>query len=125
MVGTSWPIAFIVWCDLWQWNAQSPSSVASNSIARICPTAMSVVTSGQRDAARRPAAVGAGHLELVAVQVDRMVGHRQVADADAHAVVLPHRPSGRCPGNTRLLKVNRLKSSIVMIFGVALPGSMS
>ena len=29
------------------------------------------------------------------------------------------------PGNTRLLKLNRLKSSIVMIFGVALPGSMS
>mmetsp|Transcript_5442 Transcript_5442/g.20833 ORF Transcript_5442/g.20833 Transcript_5442/m.20833 type:complete len:566 (-) Transcript_5442:6566-8263(-) len=30
------------------------------------------------------------HEEFVAVQVDRVVGHRQVADADAHLVVLAH-----------------------------------
>ena len=45
MVGTSWPIAFIVWWLLWQWKAQSPSSSARKSICRICPTATSVVTS--------------------------------------------------------------------------------
>ena len=38
----------MVWCDLWQWNAQSPGSFAVNSMARIWPTATSVVTSGQR-----------------------------------------------------------------------------
>jgi hypothetical protein len=47
-LGTSWPIAFIVWWLLWQWKAQSPSSSAMNSICRIWPTATSVVTSGQR-----------------------------------------------------------------------------
>ena len=31
-----------------------------------------------------------GHLEVVAVNVDRVVGHRQVADADAHAIALAH-----------------------------------
>ena len=29
------------------------------------------------------------------------------------------------PGKMRLFQLHRLKSSIVMIFGVALPGSMS
>jgi hypothetical protein len=48
IVGTLWPMAFIVWWDLWQWSAQSPGSVASNSITRIWPTATSVVTSGHR-----------------------------------------------------------------------------
>ena len=51
---------------------------------------MSVVTSYWPRALRRRAAVGAGDQELVPVQVDRMVRHRQVADADAHLVVLPH-----------------------------------
>ena len=32
---------------------------------------------------------------------------------------------GSMPGNTRLLKVHRLKSSMVLTFGVMLPGSMS
>jgi hypothetical protein len=48
MVGTSCPIAFMVWWLLWQWKAQSPGSSAMNSIWRIWPTATSVVTSGQR-----------------------------------------------------------------------------
>src|SRR5450830_1274743 len=39
----------------------------------------------------RPAAIGTGDDKFVAVQVDGMIGHRQVTDADAHAVVLPHR----------------------------------
>jgi hypothetical protein len=38
----------------------------------------------------RGAAVGAGDQELVAVQVDRVVGHRQVAHADAHLVQAHH-----------------------------------
>jgi hypothetical protein len=41
-------------------------------------------------ALRRRPAVGAGDQELVPVQVDRVVGHRQVADADAHLVHVPH-----------------------------------
>ena len=45
IVGTPWPMAFIVWWLLWQWMAQSPA-MALNSKARICPTATSVVTSG-------------------------------------------------------------------------------
>ena len=48
-------------------------------------------------ALRHPAAVGAGHLEVVAVHVDRMVGHGEVADAHAHPVALAHR-AGRCRG---------------------------
>ena len=37
-----------------------------------------------------PAAVGAGHLEVVAVHVDRVVGHGQVAEPDPHLVALAH-----------------------------------
>ena len=33
--------------------------------------------------------------------------------------------SGSMPGKMRLFQLHRLKSSIVMIFGVAAPGSMS
>ena len=47
MVGTLWPIAFMTWCDLWQWNAQSPGLSATNSMARIA-TGTSTVVSGQR-----------------------------------------------------------------------------
>ncbi len=36
---------------------------------------------------RRPA-VGAGHLEFMAVQMDRVVGHGQVADTQAHPLAL-------------------------------------
>src|ERR1043166_1431029 len=37
-----------------------------------------------------PAAVVAGHLEHMAVHVDRMIGHREIADAHAHAIAAPH-----------------------------------
>ena len=40
-------MAFIVWCDLWQWMAQSPGSSATKSNERIWPTATSMETSGQ------------------------------------------------------------------------------
>ena len=39
---------------------------------------------------RRGAAIGARHQELMPVQVDRVVGHGQVADADAHLVAQAH-----------------------------------
>ena len=97
-VCTSWPIAFIVWCDLWQWIAQSPGSSATNSIARIGADRNVGRDLGPARAFRHPAAVGAGHLEIVAVQVDRMVGHGEIADADAHAVALAHDERGRCRG---------------------------
>ena len=37
---------------------------------------------------RYPAAIGAGHFEFVAVQMDRMIGHAEIAATDAHAVAL-------------------------------------
>ena len=40
----SCPIAFIVWCDMWQCIAQSPAT-ASNSKSRVCPTPTISVTS--------------------------------------------------------------------------------
>ena len=40
---------------------------------------------------RNPAAVGTRDFEAVAVQVDRMVRHRQVAEANPHAVARAHR----------------------------------
>jgi hypothetical protein len=60
----------------------------------------------------------------VAVHVDRVVGHRQVADPDAHLVARA-RDEGSMPGKARLFQVHRLKSSMVLTLGVALPGSMS
>ena len=48
MFGTSWLIAFIVWCDLWQWKAQSPSTFATNSTVRVDPTGTFTVVSGRR-----------------------------------------------------------------------------
>ena len=41
-------------------------------------------------AGRDPAAVGAGHGEVVTMQMDRMTGHGEIAHAHAHAVALAH-----------------------------------
>lgn len=60
-----------------------------NSIARIWSTATSVATSGQC-ARRDPAAIGARDVELVFVQVDRVIRHGKVAGLDAHAVALKY-----------------------------------
>jgi hypothetical protein len=57
----------------------------------------------------------------MAVNVNGMVGHREIADPDAHAITQSHGIESM-PGNTRLLNVHKLKSSIVMMRGVALPG---
>jgi hypothetical protein len=70
---------------MWQWNAQSPGT-ATNSISRIWPTPTISVTSGAPAILRPAPAVAAGDVELHAVQVDRVVPHRQVAHADAHAL---------------------------------------
>jgi hypothetical protein len=106
-------MAPMVWWLLWQWKAQSPGSSAMNSIWRIWPTATSVVTSGQRAVWAR-AAIGAGDLELVAVHVDGVVGHGQIAHADAHLVALTA-TSGLMAGKARLLKVQILKSVISLM----------
>ncbi len=42
-------------------------------------------------ALRHPAAVGAADREMMAVQMDRVVGHGEIGDPDAHPVAEPHR----------------------------------
>ena len=39
-------IAFMVWCDLWQWMIQSPGASATNSMSRVAPTGTFTVVSG-------------------------------------------------------------------------------
>ena len=39
---------------------------------------------------RHPAAIRTCYLELMSVQMNGMIGHRQVADANAHAIALAH-----------------------------------
>jgi hypothetical protein len=73
-------------------------------------------------AARPAAAVAAGDLELHAVHVDRVVPHRQVADADAHALA-GAATSGSMAGNTLELKVQRSKSCSTDGSGARCPGA--
>jgi hypothetical protein len=96
-------MAFMVWWLLWQWKAQSPSSSAKKSIWRIWPTATSVVTSYMRVDLRGWATVGSRHQKLVAMQMDWVVGHGQVAHADAHLVVFADHSAESMPGKTRLV----------------------
>src|SRR5204863_11728 len=37
------------------------------------------------------ATIGAGHRKAVAVQMDRVIGHGEIADAHAHAIAKPYR----------------------------------
>src|SRR3990167_2456267 len=74
-------MAFMVWCDLWQWIAQSPGSSALNSKARMPPTGISIVTSGQR---------ALSGTQPPAVHVDRMIGHGEIAHTHAHTISFPH-----------------------------------
>ncbi len=62
-------------------------------------------------------AIGATYLEFMAVQVNGVVGHGQVTNPYAHLVIF-RTHKGEIPGNTRLFQVHKLKSSMVMIFGV-------
>ena len=71
------------------------------------------------------AAVGRDDLEVVAVEVDRVVIHRaQVAEADADAVARACTTSGAVPGNTLPLNVSTLKSVISFGSGRARPASI-
>ena len=71
-----------------------------------------------------PAAVGHGHAEIVAVQMDRMVGHGEIAHPDAHAVVEPDRQARRCREHAEF-HVHMLKSVISVTFGSDDPGVTS
>ena len=45
----------MVWCAMWQWKAQSPAAVATNSMSRIWPTPTISVTSRRHcDCGQRP-----------------------------------------------------------------------
>ena len=117
-------MAFMVWWLLWQWKAQSPSSSAMNSTWRIWPTAMSVVTSGQRaDLGTGPPSVPVtsnswpwmwiGWLVMVRLPM------RRRTRSPCRTLMLS------MPGKARLFQVHRLKSSMVLTLGVLAPGSMS
>jgi hypothetical protein len=117
IVGTSWPIAFIVWWLLWQWKAQSPSSSARKSICRICPTATSVVTSYWR------LLFGVGPPSVPVTRNScpcRWIGWFVIVRLPMRMRTLSMwlTTSGSMPGKMRLFQLHRLKSSIVMIFGV-------
>ena len=124
MVGTSWPMAPMVWWLLWQCMAQSPGSSATNSSWRIWPTAMSVVTSGQR-------AVGGTGPPSVPVTSNSMpwmwIGWLVMVRLPTRTRTRSFRraTSGSRPGYTRLLKDQMLKSSMVLMLGVRAPGSTS
>ena len=116
MFRMSWPIAFMVWCDLWQWNAQSPGLSATNSNARIAPTGTSIVVSGHcalsgiqppsvHDTAKWWPCRWIGW--LVMVRLPMRMRTRSPSRTG----------SGSMPGNTRLLKVHMLKSVISLTFG--------
>jgi len=76
-------------------------------------------------ASARPSAPAAivPSLESNPVQMDRVVGHGEIAHADAHRS--PSRTLRlSMPGKARLFQVHRLKSSMVLTCGVALPADV-
>jgi hypothetical protein len=75
---------------LWQWIAQSPGLSATKSKARICADGTSIGDLRPRGGFRHPAAIGAGDLEIIAVHVDRVVGHGEIAEPDPHLVTFCH-----------------------------------
>lgn len=124
MVGTSWPMAFMAWCDLWQWKAQSPGCSATNSIARIAPTGTSTVTSGQRaDGGTQPPSVPVTSNSWPC----RWIGWLVMVRLPMRMRTRSPRRTGRAamPGKTRLFQVHRLKSVMVATFGTWAPGGMS
>ena len=113
MVGTSWPIAFIVWCDLWQWNAQSPGDrveldgahLADGDVGRHLGPARALAAPSRRrcrSPRTRGRACGSGGWSSSGCRCGCAPGRRC-----AHT-------SGSMPGKTRLFQVHRLKSSIVL-----------
>jgi hypothetical protein len=124
MVGTLWPMAPMVWWLLWQCMAQSPGSSASQfDLAHLAHGHVGGHF-GPARAFGHGAAVGAGDFKLVPVDMHGVVGHGEVAHADAHALAQPP-PAGSMAGNTRLFQHQMLKSSMVLTLGVMLPGSTS
>ena len=111
-----WPIAFIVWCDLWQCTAQSPGTSATNSIARIWPTATSTDTSGQ-DArgSTQPPSVPVTRKSTPCTWMGWFV---MVRLPTRSRTLSPCRTTiGSMPGKTRLLNPQRLKSVMVLTLG--------
>ncbi|CAM4126121.1 hypothetical protein ACAN107058_22955 [Paracidovorax anthurii] len=122
MVGTSWPMAPMVWWLLWQCTAQSPGSSAINSICRIWPTAMSVVTSGQRaEGGTVPPSVPVTSNSWPCTWMGWLVMVRLPTRSRTRSP----RPAtmGSMPGKTRLFHDQMLKSVISFTRGVRLPGS--
>ena len=123
MFGMSWPIWFITWWVMWQCSAQSPGSSATNSIvARAADRHEHGRLRPLRRRRDRPA-VGRGDLEVVAVQVDRVVVHRRRGCRGGCARARRARPtSGAVPGNALPLNVSTLKSVISLGSGRRVPG---
>lgn len=72
----------------------------------------------------RPSAIGACHLEMITVHMDWMVGHREISEADAHAIALAHdeRIDAR---EDAAIPAPQIKFNICAIRGTYEPGSMS
>jgi len=114
----------MVWWLLWQCMAQSPSSSAMNSICRICPTAMSTVTSGQRDSGR----VGPPSVPVTSNSMPWMwMGWLVMVRLPTRTCTRSPRraTSGSMPEKTRLFQGQMLKSSTVLTLGVRAPGVTS
>ena len=92
-------------------------------MSRACATPTSTVFPGNHADLGDAPALGARDVELVAVQVHRVVVHAQVDHADAHALALldDHAAWSRAP--TLPLIVSQL-NSIASVFGTVLLGSM-
>ena len=110
-------MAFIVWWLLWQWKAQSPSSSARKSICRIWPTATSAVISYCR------ALLGVGPPSVPVMRNScpcRWIGWLVIVRLPKRMRTLSLCRTFRLsmPGKMRLFQLQRLKSSMVMIFGV-------
>src|SRR5688500_1777992 len=114
----------MTWCDLWQWDAQSPGLSATNSIARIAPTGTLVVVSGQRALlGTQPPSVQLTPKLWPWMWMRWLVIERFAIRIRTRSLRSTTR--GSITGNTRLLQVQRLKLVISATLGVAAPGSTS
>ena len=79
-------IWFIMWCGRWQCSIQSPGLFATNSISLACATPTSSVFPGMPRRLRNPAAFRSGDVERVTMNVNRMMIHAKVDQADADTI---------------------------------------
>ena len=109
-------MAFMVWCDLWQWTAQSPRLSALNSMARIWPTATSAETSNHwRSGGIQPPSVPVTLKSTPCTWIGWLV---MVRLPKRIRTLSPWRATmGSMPGQTRLLKHHMFMSSIVLTLG--------